>query len=250
MTPPDPPPAPSPPPRAKRTKAPPPKLTDLQRQERDDKIIDWRYYYCFTPSQIVAMLNDEYRGQHLAARRPGPPPEITIKVVQDAIQKRTTRDAVLAMLDRRAAVLKAITRYEGIFRHLIGISRRVGVPAAYDPTGKLVRPEIAAVKDTDSIAAARAAAVVQGVIDRLVGIAAGGLADDDRPEDAADFNPISVCQAVMAALGDASPHRDQVRSIFTDMIGARAAHLNALGGDRPAAGPPGRRERRGKTIRG
>jgi len=199
-----PPPAPSPAPLTFR------KLDAFEIEERNQKILQWRYVHSWPPRVIANMLEREANEIRKAGGIPAKPLSAirVYQVITESLSQKATEEE----LGLREARMTARMRYEHLFQQVLGMLRRQYRPAQYDKNKNLLAPAVNPLEDRDAIAAARAAAVLQGMLDRVNGI------ETDQPEDVPDGkapNLLLIGRQIIEAMGANEEGKAKVRNILS-----------------------------------
>lgn len=186
------------------------KLDAFETEERNQKIMQWRYVHSWPPRVIANMLEREANEIRRAGGIPAKPlsADRVYRIINEALAQKATDDE-LAM---REARMTARMRYEHLFQQTIGMIRRQFRPAQYDSKNNLIAPAVNPLDDRDAIAAARAAAIFQGMLDRVNGI------ESEQAEDAPDGkapNLLLIGRQLIDAMGANEESKAKVRSVLS-----------------------------------
>jgi len=199
------PPAPSPAPLPFR------KLDPFETEERNQKILQWRYVHSWPPRVIANMLEREANEIRKAGGIPARPlkADRVLKIINESLSHKATEEE----LGIREARMTARMRYEHLFQQVLGMLRRQYRAAQTDPTtGRVIAPAVNPLEDRDAIAATRAAAVFQGMLDRVNGI------DSQEAEEAPDGkapNLLLIGRQLIDAMGSNEEGKAKVRNVLS-----------------------------------
>lgn len=186
------------------------KLDAFETEERNQKILQWRYVHSWPPRVIANMLEREANEIRKSGGIPAKPlsADRVYRIINESLAQKATDDE-LAM---REARMTARMRYEHLFQHSLGMLRRQHRPAQTDGSGKIIAPAVLALDDRDAIAAARAAAIFQGMLDRVNGI------DSQEAEDVPDGkapNLLLIGRQLIDAMGANEEGKAKVRTVLS-----------------------------------
>jgi hypothetical protein len=173
-------------------------LDQFEREERDRRFAQLHYVHGIS-LRAIADLHD--REQAEIVKNGGiPEPGIKRSALSESLRKVLRKTATEVTLQLREDEVVARLRYEHLFRHLLQIAKRTGADK---------------VSDQDSVAAARAAALVQTQIDRLSNAKPSHKHQVLKDQKDRGYDPVSLGKKIAKAFAYNPEHQNRIRDAMS-----------------------------------